>query len=137
MPKIPTFTSQSTITSQGPSVTTNLQIPLSQNIGTALAPVSKYVEQEYIKEKTLEENNKVDKLISDSYKDNENGPNGFLTLSSETGKNPNPSDASSIYDSGTNSLYEYMSNTKGQNLSRYGKQIFKSKFYGSCIIFFT
>ena len=131
MPKIPTFTSQSTITSQGPSVTTNLQIPLSQNIGTALAPVSKYVEQEYIKEKTLEENNKVDKLISDSYKDNENGPNGFLTLSSETGKNPNPSDASSIYDSGTNSLYEYMSNTKGQNLSRYGKQIFKSKFYGS------
>ena len=131
MPKIPTFTSQSTITSQGPSVTTNLQIPLSQNIGTALAPISKYVEQEYIKEKTLEENNKVDKLISDSYKDNENGPNGFLTLSSETGKNPNPSDASSIYDSGTNSLYEYMSNTKGQNLSRYGKQIFKSKFYGS------
>ena len=131
MPKIPTFTSESTITSQGPSVTTNLQIPLSQTVGAALQPVSDFVQKEYIKEKTLEENNKVDKLISDSYKDNENGPNGFLTLSSETGKNPNPSDASSIYDSGTNSLYEYMSNTKGQNLSRYGKQIFKSKFYGS------
>ena len=27
MPKIPTFTSKGTITSQGPSVTTNLQIP--------------------------------------------------------------------------------------------------------------
>jgi len=131
MPKIPTFTSESTITSQGSSVTTNLQIPLSQTVGAALQPVSDFVQKEYIKEKTLEENNKVDKLISDSYKDNENGPNGFLTLSSETGKNPNPSDASSIYDSGTNSLYEYMSNTKGQNLSRYGKQIFKSKFYGS------
>ena len=131
MPKIPTFTSESTITSQGPSVTTNLQIPLSQTVGAALQPVSDFVQKEYIKEKTLEENNKVDKLIADSYKDNENGPNGFLTLSSETGKNPNPSDASSIYDSGTNLLYEYMSNTKGQNLSRYGKQIFKSKFYGS------
>lgn len=131
MPKIPIFTSESTITSQGPSVTTNLQIPLSQTVGAALQPVSDFVQKEYIKEKTLEENNKVDKLIADSYKDNENGPNGFLTLSSETGKNPNPSDASSIYDSGTNSLYEYMSNTKGQNLSRYGKQIFKSKFYGS------
>tara|TARA_S200002703_G_scaffold74070_1_gene63923 strand:- start:454 stop:2181 length:1728 start_codon:yes stop_codon:yes gene_type:complete len=131
MPKIPTFTSESTITSQGSSVTTNLQIPLSQTVGAALQPVSDFVQKEYIKEKTLEENNKVDKLIADSYKDNENGPNGFLTLSSETGKNPNPSDASSIYDSGTNSLYEYMSNTKGQNLSRYGKQIFKSKFYGS------
>jgi len=116
MPKIPTFTSESTITSQGPSVTTNLQIPLSQTVGAALQPVSDFVQKEYIKEKTLEGNNKVDKLIADSYKDNENGPNGFLTLSSETGKNPNPSDASSIYDSGTNLLYEYMSNTKGQNL---------------------
>ena len=40
------------------------------------------VQQEYIKERKLEENNKVDKLIADSYKDNENRPQGFLTLSS-------------------------------------------------------
>ena len=80
MPKIPTFTSKGTITGQGPSVTTNLQIPLTQTVGTALQPISKYVEQEYIKEKKLEENNKVDKLISNSYKDNPNGPVGFLTL---------------------------------------------------------
>jgi hypothetical protein len=131
MPKIPTFTSKGTITSQGPSVTTNLQIPLTQTVGTALQPISKYVEQEYIKEKTLEENNKVDKLIADSYKDNENGPQGFLTLSSETGKTSNPSDASNFYDQGVDKLYNYMSSAKGQNLSRFGKQIFKSKFYGS------
>ena len=131
MPKIPTFESKSTITSQGPSVTSNLQIPLSQNIGTALQPVSDFVQQEYIKEKKLEETNKVDKLIADSYKDNENGPQGFLTLSSETGKNGNPSDASSIYDQGVDKLYNFMSSTKGQNLSRFGKQIFKSKFYAS------
>ena len=131
MPKIPTFTSESTITSQGPSVTTNLQIPLSQTIGDALQPVSDFVQKEYIKERKLEENNKVDKIIADSYKDNENGPNGFLTLSSETGKNGNPSDASSIYDQGVDKLYNFMSSTKGQNLSRFGKQIFKSKFYGS------
>lgn len=131
MPKIPTFTSKGTITSQGPSVTTNLQIPLTQTVGAALQPISKYVEQEYIKEKTLEENNKVDKLIADSYKDNENGPQGFLTLSSETGKTSNPSDASNFYDQGVDKLYNYMSSAKGQNLSRFGKQIFKSKFYGS------
>ena len=131
MPKIPTFTSKGTITSQGPSVTTNLQIPLTQTVGTALQPISKYVEQEYIKEKKLEENNKVDKLIADSYKDNENGPQGFLTLSSETGKTSNPSDASNFYDQGVDKLYNYMSSAKGQNLSRFGKQIFKSKFYGS------
>ena len=52
MPKIPTFTSKGTITSQGPSVTTNLQIPLTQTVGAALQPISKYVEQEYIKEKS-------------------------------------------------------------------------------------
>ena len=131
MPKIPTFTSKGTITSQGPSVTTNLQIPLTQTVGAALQPISKYVEQEYIKEKKLEENNKVDKLISNSYKDNQNGPVGFLTLSSETGKNPNPSDASNIYDQGVDKLYNFISFSKGQNLSSFGKQIFKSKFYGS------
>jgi hypothetical protein len=131
MPKIPTFTSKGTITSQGPSVTTNLQIPLTQTVGAALQPISKYVEQEYIKEKKLEENNKVDKLISNSYKDNQNGPVGFLTLSSETGKNPNPSDASNIYDQGVDKLYNFISSGEGQNLSSFGKQIFKSKFYGS------
>ena len=129
MPKIPTFTSKSTITSQGPSVTTNLQIPLSQTVGSALQPVSDFVQKEYIKERKLEENNKVDKIIANSYKDNENGPNGFLTLSSETGKNGNPSDASSIYDQGVDKLYNFMSSSQGQNLSRFGKQIFKSKFY--------
>ena len=131
MPKIPTFTSKGTITSQGPSVTTNLQIPLTQTVAGALQPISEYVEQEYIKEKKLEENNKVDKLISNSYKDNQNGPVGFLTLSSETGKNPNPSDASNIYDQGVDKLYNFISFSKGQNLSSFGKQIFKSKFYGS------
>ena len=131
MPKIPTFTSKGTITGQGPSVTTNLQIPLTQTVAGALQPISKYVEQEYIKEKKLEENNKVDKLISNSYKDNPNGPVGFLTLSSETGKSANPTDASNIYDQGVDKLYNFISSTEGQNLSRFGKQIFKSKFYGS------
>ena len=113
MPKIPTFNSKSTITSQGPSVTSNVQIPLSQNIGTALQPVSNFVQQEYIKERKLEENNKVDKLIADSYKDNENGPQGFLTISSETGKTSNPTDASAFYDQSVDKLYNYISSTKG------------------------
>ena len=59
MPKIPTFQSESTITSQGPSVTSNLQIPLSQTVGAALQPVSDFVKQEYIKERKLEENNNI------------------------------------------------------------------------------
>ena len=131
MPKIPTFTARGQITTQGPGVVSNIQVSPSQNIGAALRPVTNFLEKEYIKERTLEENNKVDKLIADSYKDNENGPQGFLTLSSETGKNGNPSDASNIYDQGVDKLYNFISSTKGENLSRFGKQIFKSKFYGS------
>ena len=42
-----------------------------------------------------------------------------------------PSDASAFYDRSVDSLYNFMSNSKGQNLSRFGKQIFKSKFYAS------
>ena len=41
MPKIPTFTSEARITEQAASVKSNVQIPLSQTIGTALAPVTK------------------------------------------------------------------------------------------------
>ena len=131
MVKIPTFDSKSTITEQSPSVTSNVQIPLSSNIGSALQPISNFVRDEYIKSQKLEETNKVDQLIADSYKDNDDGPQGFLTISSETGKNGNPSDASAFYDRSVDSLYNFMSNSKGQNLSRFGKQIFKSKFYAS------
>ena len=54
MPKIPTFQAESTITSQGPSVTSDLQIPLSQTVGAALQPVSDFVQKEYIKERKLD-----------------------------------------------------------------------------------
>jgi hypothetical protein len=43
MPKIPTFTSEARITEQAASVKSNLQIPLSQTIGTALSPLTDFV----------------------------------------------------------------------------------------------
>ena len=54
MPKIPTFTSEARITEQSTSVKSNIQIPLSQTIGNALAPVTKAVVEHGVREKNLE-----------------------------------------------------------------------------------
>ena len=45
MPKIPTFTTEARPTAEAPSVQSRTQIPLSQTIGTALAPVTRAVTQ--------------------------------------------------------------------------------------------
>mgnify|MGYP003128254559 FL=1 len=54
MPKIPTFTAESRPTAEVGSIKTNIQIPLSQTIGTALAPITKAVAQHAVNEKNLE-----------------------------------------------------------------------------------
>ena len=54
MPKIPTFTTEARPTAESPSIQTRTQIPLTQTIGTALAPVTKAVEQHAVNEKNLE-----------------------------------------------------------------------------------
>ena len=54
MPKIPTFTTQARPTAEVGAVKSNVQIPLSQTIGTALAPITKAVTQHAVQEKNLE-----------------------------------------------------------------------------------
>ena len=54
MPKIPTFTTEARPTAEAPSIQTRTQIPLTQTIGTALAPVTKAVTQHAVNEKNLE-----------------------------------------------------------------------------------
>jgi len=60
MPKIPTFTAESRPTAEVGSIKTNIQIPLSQTIGTALAPITKAVVDYKVKEKGVE--NKTEAL---------------------------------------------------------------------------
>ena len=60
MPKIPTFTAESRPTAEVGSIKTNIQIPLSQTIGTALAPITKAVVDYKVKEKGIE--NKTEAL---------------------------------------------------------------------------
>ena len=54
MPKIPTFTTQARPTAEASSIQSRTQIPLSQTIGTALAPVTRAVTQHAVNEKNLE-----------------------------------------------------------------------------------
>jgi len=60
LPKIPTFTAEGSPTAEVGSVKSNIQIPLSQTIGTALAPVTKAIVDYKVKEKAIE--NKTEAL---------------------------------------------------------------------------
>jgi len=55
MPKIPTFTARGRPTAEVGAVKSNIQIPLTQTIGTALAPVTKAVTDYAIKQRDNEE----------------------------------------------------------------------------------
>ena len=66
MPKIPKFISEARITEQAASVKSNIQIPLSQTIGTALAPVTKAVVAHGIREKNLENKSETLQLENQS-----------------------------------------------------------------------
>jgi hypothetical protein len=60
MPKIPIFQTQARPTAEVGSVKSNIQIPLTQNIGSALEPLTKAIVDYKIKEKNTE--NKTEAL---------------------------------------------------------------------------
>ena len=64
--KIPTYTSTARITSETPSVTSNIQIDPRQNIGAALQPIGKAAEDYYIREKAIETKVKAGELNADA-----------------------------------------------------------------------
>ena len=70
MPKIPTFITEARPTAEVSSIKSNIQIPLSQTLGTALAPITRAITEHAVQEKNLEnkaealslENNSIMKL---------------------------------------------------------------------------
>ena len=90
MPKIPTFTARGRPTAEVGAVKSNIQIPLTQTIGTALAPVTKAVTDYAIKQKEISQKLEANKfffeiqdevnLIQDELKndfDEDNSVNNF------------------------------------------------------------
>ena len=65
MPKIPTFTTEATITSDVGSVQSNIQMGLNQTIGAALAPVTKEIVAHKVKQKDFENKTEALKLEND------------------------------------------------------------------------
>ena len=63
MPKIPTFTARGTPTTEVGSIKSNIQIPLTQTIGTALAPVTKAVTDYAIKQKEISQKLEANKIF--------------------------------------------------------------------------
>jgi hypothetical protein len=136
--KIPTFTAEGRITAQAPSVETNIQMPLSNTIGTALKSVTKGIEDYYIKERKLEADNKAALILNGLYADqvNEDGKvvqKGLLTINSELQENPNPSDTSKLFDKDVNSLWNYATSNiiPKQNVDRFTSKALEKKFYAT------
>jgi len=65
MPKIPTFTTQATITGEVGSVKSNIQMSLNQTMGSAIAPITKEIVQHKVKQKDFENKTEALKLEND------------------------------------------------------------------------
>tara|TARA_R110000787_G_scaffold68966_1_gene153880 strand:+ start:78 stop:1844 length:1767 start_codon:yes stop_codon:yes gene_type:complete len=142
MPKIPTFTSQARPTAEVGAVKSNIQIPLSQNIGTALAPVTDAIVDYKVKERKLEADNKAYSLLSDMYIDQKDASGniiqkGLFTIQSETKNNGEPSSAAEYNNIETNKLFNYFKENKFNGVDNYTKKIIASKFFSTAGILKT
>ena len=136
MPKIPTFTSSRSITTATPSVETNIQLDLRQTPAGALQPVSKFLEESYVQEKTAEANNKSYKLLNSFYEDKKDDQGnvvqkGWLTIASEAKQKDNPTEASNYYDSEVEKLYNYKKINDFAKLNNFEKKAIDRKFYAT------
>mgnify|MGYP003119831757 FL=1 len=138
MVKIPTFTAEGRITAEAPSVQTNVQIPLSNTIGTALSSVTKGIQDYYIKEKKLEADNKAALILNGLYADQVDKEGnvvqkGLLTINSEIQESSSPSDAAKLFDDGVNSLWNYAQTNviPNQNVDRFTSKALEKKFYAT------
>lgn len=137
MPKIPTYTSTSSMTTATPSVATDVpNLNVNNTPAGALQPISNFVRDSYIQEKTTEANNRSYKAINSFYEDqlDEQGnvsQKGWLTIQSETKQKPNPTEASQYYDGEVEKLYNYHKNNKLKNLNNFEKKAIDAKFYAT------
>jgi len=136
MPKIPTFTSSRSITTATPSVESNIQLDLAKTPAGALQPVSKFLEESYVQEKTAEANNKSYKLLNSFYEDKKDDQGnviqkGWLTIASEAKQKDNPTEASNYYDSEVEKLYNYKKINDFAKLNNFEKKAIDRKFYAT------
>ena len=99
MPKIPTFTTQATITGEVGSVKSNIQMGLNQTISSALAPITKEIVQHKVKQKDFENKTEALKLENDFIRD-------MQKVYTEAGNLENEEQAQSIVKNKSNMLMQ-------------------------------
>jgi len=120
MPKIPTFTTQARPTAEVGSIKSNIQIPLTQNIGTVLKPVTDAIVKHRVNEKNLE--NKAEALTLENesiFKLNE--------VFDEASKLDNKEQAFNLIQSKSKTIQDEFSN-KASN--KFVKSAFNNSFLG-------
>ena len=133
MPKIPTYTSDQSITTATPSVQSNISLNVNRTPASALEPISNFVRDSYIQEKQNEANNNSYKLLNDFYEDQKDQQGnivqkGWLTITNEAKSKSTPSEASKYYDEEINKLYNYHKLNKHKDLNNFERKIIDSKF---------
>ena len=109
MPKLPTFQADQTI-SQQTGTTTNVQIPLTQTLGTALKPVTDFVVKKQIQEKNFENRTEALKLENDFITD-------MQKVNDEVNVLENKEQANAIYKEKSNALISsYGEKASNQNV---------------------
>jgi len=103
MPKIPTFTTQATITEQVGSVKSNIQMNLNQTIGATLAPLTKELVDYKVKQKDFENKTEALRLENDFIRD-------MQSVYDEAGNLQNEEQAQSILKNKSNTLIQKYSN---------------------------
>tara|TARA_R110000803_G_scaffold190289_1_gene252820 strand:+ start:217 stop:1734 length:1518 start_codon:yes stop_codon:yes gene_type:complete len=116
MPKIPTFTTQARPTAEVGAVKSNIQIPLSQNIGTALAPVTDAIVKYKIKENDIANKALAAQLEADSQLE-------IFSLKEESKLKTSPEEGSIYFRSG---LKQIVSKYSSQAKNKYVKSYYQS-----------
>jgi len=111
MPKIPTFTTEATITGEVGSVKSNIQMSLDQTIGSALAPVTKEIVQHAVKKKDFENKTEALRLENDFIRD-------MQDVYTESGNLENDDQAQAIVKNKSNMLIQKYNGLASNNNSR-------------------
>ena len=133
--KIPTYKSKVNMTTQSPSVESNIQIDPSQNIFKTTKSATDFLTNEYVKEAKLEADNKATLALNELFINQEDGTKGFYSIQSNTKTNGNPLEAAELFDQDVNKLWNYAQNNKLKDFNNFTKKALEKKFYATAGLF--
>ena len=133
--KIPTYKSKVNMTTQSPSVESNIQISPSQNIYQATKSLTNFLTDEYVKEAKLEADNKATLALNELFINQKDGTKGLYSIQAETKTNSEPLVAAKEFDNNVNALWNYPKANKLQDFNNLTKKSLEKKFYATAGMF--